>query len=136
MMEVTKTSANLSAEFPLRYSMGFSVNGEPIPDCSAFSGKESDLDTMGERDATGYLHRKKVATKFPLKIEYQNISVRTAEDICDKLRHDKFKFTWFSLYHGGMYTMDAYVGDRDFEAVWWPEGGTYLVNLSFSVIEY
>lgn len=122
--------------WPSHYSMGFSVNGEPIPDCSEFSGKESDLDTMGERDATGYLHRNMVATKFPLKLSYKNIPVEVADDICKKIRHDKFKFTWYSLYHGGMYTMDAYVGDRDFEATWWPEGGVWLVNLSFSVIEY
>ena len=126
----------LTEYFPLRYSMGFSVNGEPLPDCSEFSGKESDLDTMGERDATGYLHRKKVATKFPLKLSYKNIPTEVADDICAKLRHDKFQFTWYSLYHGGLVTMDAYVGDRDFEAVWWPENGTYYVNLSFSIIEY
>ena len=124
-------------EYPaLRYSMGFSVNGEPIPDCSEFSGKESDLDTMGERDATGYLHRNKVATKYPLKLAYKTIPWHVAQDICALLRSDKFSFTWFSLFDGTMYTMDAYVGDRDWEAVWWPEGGTYLVNLSFSIIEY
>lgn len=137
MMEINTNTGPGAIEYPaLRYSMGFAVNGEAIPDCAVFTGKESDLDTMGERDATGYLHRKKVATKFPLKLEYHAIPVRVAEEICDKLRHDKFQFRWFSLYHGGFYTMDAYVGDRDFEAVWWPEGGTYLVNLTFSVIEY
>ena len=56
-----------------RYNMGFSINGEPIPDPSEFSGKESDLDTMGERDATGYLHRNMVATKYPVKLSYKNI---------------------------------------------------------------
>ena len=116
--------------------MGFSVNGEPIPDCSEFSGKESDLDTMGERDATGYLHRNKVATKLPLKLKYNNIPVEIANEICSKLRPDKFNFTWYSLYHYRMYTMEAYVGDREFEATWWPAGGVYLVNLSFSIIEY
>lgn len=135
-MDVNGTGGLAQEYPPLKYSMGFSVNGEPIPDCSEFSGKESDLDTMGERDATGYLHRKKVATKFPLKMAYKAIPIEVADDICKLLRHDKFKFTWYSLYHGGLYTMDAYVGDRDFEAVWWPEGGTYLVNLNFSVIEY
>ena len=122
--------------YPLNYSMGFSVNGQPLPDCAVFSGKESDLDTMGERDATGYLHRNKVATKFPLKLEYHNIPVDVAEDICTLLRHDKFNFTWFSLFHGRLFTMEAYVGDRDWEAVWWPENGRYLVNLSFSIIQY
>lgn len=123
-----------------RYSMGFSVtvgnSTTAIPDCSEFSGKESDLDTMGERDATGYLHRNKVATKYPLKLKYNNIPVAVAKTICDALRYDKFNFTWYSLYEGTMKTMEAYVGDRDFEATWWPEDGVYLVNLSFSIIQY
>jgi len=124
-------------EYPeMNYSMGFLVDKMPIPDPSEFSGKESDLDTMGERDATGYLHRNKVATKYPLKLSYSNIPLETAWEICKKIRKDKFQFTWWSPYHADFYTMDAYVGDRDFEATWWPEGGIYLVNLSFSVIEY
>lgn len=124
-------------EYPApKYSMGFRVNNTPIPDPAEFSGKESDLDTMGERDATGYLHRNKVATKYPLKLSYHNIPTDLACTICNLLRHDKFTFTWFSPYHNGTHTMDAYVGDRDFEATWWPEGGIYLVNLNFSIIEY
>ena len=33
-------------------------------------------------------------------------------------------------------TIDAYVGDRDFTAVWSPENGIWIGNLKFSVIEY
>ena len=124
-------------EYPaLNYSMGFSINGQPIPDCSEFSGKESDLDTMGERDSNGYLHRKKVATKWPLKLSYKAIPDYVAADITKLLRSDKFTFTWYNPYFEELQTMEAYVGDRDFEAVWWPEGGTKLVSLSFSVIQY
>ena len=124
-------------EYPaLNYSMGFSVNGIPLPDCSEFSGKESDLDTMGERDATGYLHRKKVATKWPLKLSYKAIPVEVANDITRLIRSDKFMFTWYNPYYEELQTMEAYVGDRDFDAVWWPEGGVKLINLSFSVIQY
>jgi len=130
------TTMGLQYYRDMNYSMGFLIDKMPIPDPSEFSGKESDLDTMGERDATGYLHRNKVATKFPLKLAYNNIPLEVAWDICRKLRKDKFKFTWFSPYHADFYEMDAYVGDRDFEAVWWPEGGIYIVNLSFSIIEY
>ena len=119
-----------------RFSMGFTANGVPLPDPMEFDGRESDLDTMGERDATGYLHRNKVATKFPVKMQYNNIPMGMAQYICDAIRYDKFNFTWPSLYHGGMYTMEAYVGDREFKMVQAPEGGMWLVNLGFSVIEY
>ncbi len=42
----------IMTDYPyLSYTMGFMVGNMPIPDPSGFSGKESDLDTMGERDA-------------------------------------------------------------------------------------
>lgn len=120
----------------LNYTMGFSVNGTPIPDPSVFTGAESDLDTMGERDATGYLHRNKVATKFPLKLEYSGLPWDTIMDICKLLRHDKFVFTFPSPFMGGFQTIDAYVGDREFECIWAAPDSIYIGNLKFSVIEY
>jgi len=131
------TSDIVGRQLPaLRYDMGFAVNGIPIPDPSVFTGAESDLDTMGERDATGYLHRNKVATKHPLKVEYHNIGWNTIMDICPLLREDKFQFTYPDPFNGGTSTMDAYVGDRDFECVWKPLNGDGIGNLKFSVIEY
>ena len=118
------------------YDMGFCINNVPIPNPAVFTGAESDLDTMGERDATGYLHRCKVATKQPLKVEYHNISWEMIMDICSLLREEKFQFTFPSPFIGGMQTVDAYVGDRDFECVWKPFGHIGIGNLKFSVIEY
>ena len=120
----------------LNYHMEFAVNGVPIPDPSAFSGAESDLDTEGERDATGYLHRKRVATKYPLKLEYSNIPWAMITKICGLLRHDKFKFTFPDPWNNGKRTIDAYVGDRNFECVWAPQYQMWIGTLKFSVIEY
>lgn len=120
----------------LSYSMGFAVGGTPIPNPMTYSGKQSDLDTMGERDATGYLHRNKVATKYPLKLSYKNIPWDVLMSICSLMQSDKFQFTYPSPYTGSLQTMDAYVGDRDFEAVWSPDSGLWLANLEFSIIEY
>lgn len=124
-------------EYPLlRYTMGFCIEKVPIPDPSVFTGAESDLDTMGERDATGYLHRNMVATKHPLKLEYHNIPWDTVMDLGKLLRKDKFNFSYPSPFTGEIKTMDAYVGDREFEAVWAPDNGIWIANLKFSVIEY
>jgi len=124
-------------EYPQpRYDMGFCVNGTPIPDPMVFTGAESDLDTMGERDATGYLHRNRVATKHPLKLEYHNISWEMVMDIGKLLTNDKFEFTFPSPFTGQLATIDAYVGDRDFETVWSPTNAVWIANLKFSVIEY
>lgn len=120
----------------LSYSMGFCVDGVPIPNPMAYTGAESDLDTMGERDATGYLHRNMVATKHPLKLEYHNIPWELIMDLGKLLQKTKFVFTYPSPFTGNIQTMDAYVGDREFETVWSPENSVWIGNLSFSVIEY
>ena len=119
-----------------RFSMGFAVNGTPIPDPAEFSGKKSDLDTMGERDATGYLHRNMVATKYPLKLAYKNITWNQMMDICALLNAPKFNFTYPSPFTGTTVTMEAYVGDRDFDTVWANPERAWLCNLSFSIIQY
>lgn len=121
---------------PLSYIMGFKIDGEAIPDPSSFSGKESDLDTMGERDATGMLHRNRVATKHPLHMEYKNLSWTDIQKLCAKLKKAKFQFEYPDPWNGDTATIYAYVGDRDFTAVWSPEGGEWIGDLKFSVIEY
>lgn len=135
-MNVTKTYNGTNQWPAVRYDMGFSVNGTPIPDPMTFTGKESDLDTMGERDATGYLHRNMVATKYPLKLAYKNIPWELLLDISKLVKGPKFSFTFPSPFTGEMETIEAYVGDRDFETVWSPTNGMWLANLSFSVIQY
>lgn len=128
----------MMTDYPyLTYKMGFLVGQLPIPDPSAFSGKESDLDTMGERDANGYLHRNRVATKHPLSIEYKNIPWGVITQICKMLMADKFSFTFPDPFsETGMSTIEAYAGDRDFTAVWSPVDSDWIGNLKVSIIEY
>lgn len=121
---------------PMRYVMGFQVDGKDLPDPAKFSGSESDLDSMGERDATGYLHRNRVATKFPLKIEYHNIPWVMITKICGMLRKDKFQFSFPDPFKNTTTTIEAYVGDREFTAVWASEFATWIGDLKFSIIEY
>lgn len=139
-------------EYPkIRYEMGFAIDGNAIPDPMVFTGAESDLDTEGERDVTGYLHRNMVATKYPLKLEYHNIpwdlimeitaNFRKAEQgttqhIEEREKKDKFTFTFPSPFIGRRQTIEAYCGDLEFECVWAPTNAIYLGNLKFSVIQY
>ena len=82
------------ADYPsYRYTMGFAVGSTAIPDPHVFTGAVSDLDTLGKRDATGYLHRNRVATKHPIKLEYHGIPWELIETICGLLTGDKFSFT-------------------------------------------
>lgn len=129
------------------YRMGFRVNGAVIPDPSGFSGKVSALDSEGSRDANGTLHRKMVATKRPLKLEYKSITYATMRSIMSLMTGESFQFTYPDPA-GGSITIKAYVGDRDWNVL--RAGGEvkevgkgvdsweneYFGDLSFSVIEY
>ena len=129
---------HLSSNCPyLTYSMGFAVGSTALPDPSAFSGKESDLDPMGERDANGYLHRSRVATKHPVYLTYNNMPWDVIQEICALLMTSKFSFTFPNPFSaGGTSTIEAYAGDRDFTAVWSPDQGIWIGNLKVSIIEY
>lgn len=116
------------------YEMGFAVNGEPIPDPAKFSGRDSDLDTEGGRDATGTLHRNKVATKHPMKISYENIGWEMIQSIMSKMVDAQFQFTYPDPC--GLTTITAYAGDREWECVMADYKKGYIGNLSFSIIEY
>jgi len=118
-----------------RYEMGFRVNDTAIPDPTEFTGAVSDLDTMGKRDATGYLHRNMVATKHPLKLRYENISWSMIQQICSLMASPKFRFAYPDPAVG-LKNIDAYVGDREWEVVVSVPGYEPIGNLRFSVIEY
>lgn len=121
----------------LTFNMGFRVGDTAIPDPASFSGKESDLDTMGERDATGFLHRKRVATKHPLNLEYKNLPWGVIHEICTLLMDDQFEFTYPSPFStSGTVTITAYAGDRDFNAVWSPANDEWIGDIKVSIIEY
>lgn len=120
----------------MNYKMGFAVNGTAIPDPSKFSGAESALDTSGERDATGMLHRAMVATKHPLKIEWNLLEWSMIQRILGLVRGESFQFTYPDPANG-LTTIKAYAGDRAWEATLYnPDTGAYHGPLSFSVIEF
>lgn len=127
--------ANMLTHPLLTYNLGFAIGSTTIPDPTSFSGKESDLDTLGERDANGYLHRNKVATKHPMSIEYQNIPWNAIVQLCGLMSSDKFNFTFPDPFSSSQTrTIEAYAGDRDFSAV--KMFDEYMGNLKVSLIEY
>lgn len=129
------------------YAMGFQVDGVAIPDPAVFSGKASALDSSGSRDANGLLHRKMVAMKHPLKLEYHTITFDMMQAIMSKMTGESFLFTFPDPAEGSI-TIKAYAGDRDWNvkmaravikdvgkgAGSWAT--QYYGDLSFSVIEY
>ena len=127
----------MARERTYRYEMGFLVNGMPVPDPSSFTGAESDLDTLGKRDATGALRRNKVAMKCHLKLEWQNIEWKMVREIGNLMnKSDRFLFSYVDPICGAQ-TITAYAGDRDWEATLCiaEDAENYIGTLKVSVIE-
>lgn len=128
------------------YKLGFKVNGTAIPDPTSWSGQVSDLDIYGERDQTGLLHRKRVATKEPMKFNYTNITWDEAHTIISLTSGESFSFTFMSLETNSLQTITAYRGadvnytvnqcfNGDFDNSE-SDRNNCLVTLDFSIIEY
>ena len=137
-----------------RYVMGFKIDNVAIPDPSSFTGKQSDLDTLGKRNALGNLKRNLVATKHPIKLEYSAIEWEMIQKILglmtevdsngDPISKSEFSFTYPDPSTGTLKTRKCYVGDRDWGCDRYYEtivvddvkhSNTYIGNLKFSVIE-
>lgn len=122
-----------------RYDLGFAVNGTPLPDPSGFSGETADLDTSAERDATGMLHRDRVATKIPVVMTYTNITWDMCQTILQAVSPAEFQFTCPDPNTGALRTGTYYAGNRKWDTVWLPAGegpAGWYADLTFSVIEY
>lgn len=128
------------------YALGFKVNGTPIPDPTTWSGEVSDLDIFGERDQTGLLHRKRVAKKEPMKLNYTNITWEEAHNILALTSGESFAFTFRSIETNAPKTIIAYRGANVNYTVNQCFGGDFdnsegtgtncLVTIDFSIIEY
>lgn len=128
------------------YQLGFKVGNTAIPDPTSWTGQISDLDIYGERDQTGLLHRKRVATKEPMKFSWVNITWGEAHTIVNLTSAESFQFTFRSLKTNALKTITAYRGADvnftvkqafygDFENAQ-GTGTNVLVDLDISIIEY
>lgn len=128
------------------YDLGFKVGSTPIPDPTSWTGQVSDLDIYGERDMTGLLHRKRVATKEPMKFNWTNITWGEAHTIVSLTSAESFQFTFMSLKTNSLHTITAYRGADVNFTVKQAFGGDFdnsegtgtncLVDLDISIIEY
>ena len=112
------------------YTMGFTIDGIPIPDPSVH------LRRHRVHDATGLLHRDLVAEKNPVKIEYNALDWTTMSSILRLLKGKEFiTFTYPDPSTQGLRTMTAYTGDREWNVVFITQLNEYVGSLKFSVLE-
>ena len=93
--------------------MGIVANGVTLPDPTSWTYQVADLDTSGGRDATGLLHRARVATKVNYEFEWNAIEWEMLQVILGAVTPDKFVFTGPDpRTFNTTYTGNYYVGDR------------------------
>lgn len=121
------------------YDMGITINGTPIPDVSEMSYQVGDLDTSGSRDATGLLHRARVATKINYEFSWNALEWEMLATILSLVNADKFTLTAPDpRTFTGTYTGQYYVGDRTGKVYYYLENRDEVSNMSLKLkfIEY
>ena len=121
------------------YNMGITINGTPIPDVSEMSYQVGDLDTSGSRDATGLLHRARVATKINYEFSWNALEWAMLSHILSLVNTEKFTLTAPDpRTFTGTYTGQYYVGDRTGKAYYFLENREEVSNMSLKLkfIEY
>jgi len=121
------------------YKMGIRIGNTNIPDVSKWSYQVGDLDTSGRRDATGLLHRARVATKINYEFSWNSLDWEMLQVILQAVNHEKFKLTAPDpRTFRGTYTGNYYVGDRTGDAHYYlvekDEVAQFSLKLKF--IEY
>ena len=120
-------------------AMGIQINGDDIPDVSKMSYQIGDLDTSGSRDATGLLHRARVATKINYEFSWNALEWDMLRWILSHINADKFILTAPDpRTFNGTYTGNYYVGDRTGECLYYlvEKGDIAQYTLKLKFIEY
>ena len=120
-------------------SMGIKIDGDDIPDVSKWDYQIGDLDTSGNRDATGLLHRSRVATKINYEFSWNSLEWTMLQWILSHINAAKFQVTAPDpRTFQGVYTGNYYVGDRTGSCQYFLEGTEEKAqySLKLKLIEY
>ena len=120
-------------------TMGIQINGDNMPDVSKWSYQIGDLDTSGSRDATGLLHRSRVATKINYEFSWNALEWNMLRWILSHINADKFTLKAPDpRTFQGTYSGNYYVGDRTGECLYFLEENDDVAQYSLKLkfIEY
>lgn len=127
----------------LNKTMVFTIDGTTLPDPSKYDYSSQSLDVSAERDTSGLLHRKMVATKFNVALEWQALDYETIYTILHLVRSSKFTFGFPCPevpvnVNAGRHIGQYYCGDRKvtIKKAVGNDKTKWIGSLSFDLIEY
>lgn len=124
---------------PYSYDMGLMIGSTAIPDVAKWTYQIGDLDTSGSRDATGLLHRSRVATKINYEFSWNGLEWEMLQSILTLVSADKFQLTAPDPRNfNNRYTGTYYVGDRTGDCQYFIPGRSdkAVFSLKLKFIEY
>lgn len=132
----------MAVGFDYNKKMGFAIDGVDIPDPSSYGYSTQSLDVSAERDTTGLLHRKMVASKYNVSLSWAGLEYWVAQDILSRVTQPEFQFSFpcpeVPVEQGGLYSGKYYVGDRKVDVIIATDDdmSNWIVSLQFDCIEY
>lgn len=131
---------------PMNTNLRFIINGITIPDPSSYDYSSQSLDTSAERDTSGLLHRKMVATKYNVALQWQGLPYTKAQEILALVKNESCTFTFpcpeepiTTSNPYGLHTGKYYAGDRKcslLKAIYPDDKSKWICSLQFDLIEY
>ena len=119
--------------------MGIKIGNTAIPDVGKWTFQVGDLDTSGSRDATGLLHRAKVATKINYEFQWNSLEWEMLQTILTLVSAESFQLTAPDPRNfNNRYTGTYYVGDRTGDCQYFIPGRNDKASFSLKLkfIEY
>lgn len=111
------------------------INGQDIPTPQVYQVTISDVDSIGERTATGLLIRGRVATKRKIAFTYNALEDDKQRLIANALKPEFFSVEYLDPETGANSTGTFYVGDRQSQAYMYLPNKKIWVNYTFNIIE-
>ncbi|PAY53506.1 DUF6711 family protein [Ligilactobacillus salivarius] len=88
------------------------INGTKVKAPKEMTVLIQDIDAKATRDATGLLHRDRVATKRKITASWTPLTIQECKEILDAVQPQFFKCEYLDPMDGTINTRTFYVGDR------------------------
>ena len=111
------------------------INGTEIPTPQVYKVQINDVDSIGERSATGLLIRGRFATKRKIMFTYNVLTDEAHQAVLEAISPEFFQVEYLDPINGPGATGTFYVGDRQSQAYMYLPTRKLWVDITFNLIE-